>query len=105
MWKKVVKKYRAKLQEKLHKLMKEIDNLNEEEKMYSDKEIKPEYITSEELEEFSKRLSNRLNVKNLILYHTEESHGMKRKRLYIQEGKENFKGNIYVPDELETIEL
>lgn len=48
---------------------------------------------------------NDLNVKNLILYHTEESHGMERKKLYTQEGKDNFEGNIYVPDELETIEL
>jgi len=37
--------------------MKEIDDLNEEEdKIYPDKEIKPE-----ELEEFSKRLSDKLN--------------------------------------------
>ena len=48
---------------------------------------------------------NELNVKNLILYHTEESHGIERKKLYIEEGKNNFNGNIYVPDELEVIEL
>ncbi len=46
-----------------------------------------------------------LEVKNLILYHTEESHGNERKSLYIKEGKENFSGNIYVPDDLEMIEL
>lgn len=61
-WKKAVEKYRAKLQEKVHELMKDIDNLNDEEdKMYPDKEIKPEEITPEELEEFSKRLSDKLN--------------------------------------------
>lgn len=51
------------------------------------------------------KIMNDLNVKNLILYHTEESHGIERKKLYIQEAKDNFEGNIYVPDELETIEL
>ena len=48
---------------------------------------------------------NRLEVKNLILYHTEESHGDERKKLYTQEAQETFKGNIYVPDDLDIIEL
>ena len=48
---------------------------------------------------------NDLGVKNLILYHTEESHIKDRKELYTKEGTENFKGNIYVPDDLEIIEL
>ena len=61
-WKKAVEKYRAKLQEKVHELMKDIDSLNDEEdKFYPDKEINPEEITPEELEEFSKRLSDKLN--------------------------------------------
>lgn len=56
-WKKAVENYRVKLQQKVHELMKDIDNLNDEEdKLYPDKEIKPEEITPEELEEFSKRL-------------------------------------------------
>ena len=46
---------------------------------------------------------NKLGVKNLILYHTEESHGTKRKKLYTKEAKEYFKGNVIVPDDLETI--
>lgn len=50
-------------------------------------------------------IMNDLEVKNLILYHTEETHGDQRKALYMQEGKENFNGNIYVPDDLEVIEL
>ena len=46
---------------------------------------------------------NKLDVKNLILYHTEESHGDERKTLYEKEGKENFNGKIYVPNDLEEI--
>ena len=48
---------------------------------------------------------NSLNVKNLILYHTEDSHGNERKELYIKEEQECFKGNIYVPEDMEIIEL
>lgn len=48
---------------------------------------------------------NSLDVKNLILYHTEESHGNERKKLYTQEAEQVFKGNIFVPDELEIIEI
>lgn len=48
---------------------------------------------------------NNLAVKNLILYHTEESHGNQRKALYTEEGKNNFNGNIIVPDDFEEIIL
>lgn len=46
-----------------------------------------------------------LNVSNLILYHTEESHGSERKNLYMEEAKSVFDGNVYVPDDLEVIQL
>ena len=48
---------------------------------------------------------NKLNVKNLILYHTGEAQGKDRKRIYTEEGKVYFKGNIIVPDEFEEIEI
>lgn len=48
---------------------------------------------------------NKLNIKNLILYHTEESHGENRKELYTEEGRRYFNGNIIVPNELDVIEL
>ena len=51
------------------------------------------------------KVMNDLEVKNLILYHTEESHGNERKSLYTKEGKESFSGNIFVPDDLEIIKL
>ena len=51
------------------------------------------------------KVMNDLEVRNLILYHTEESHGTDRKRLYTEEAQEKFKGNVYVPDDLEIIEL
>lgn len=45
------------------------------------------------------------NIKNLILYHTEDSHISERKMLYTKEAELYFKGNIYVPDDLDTIEI
>ncbi len=46
-----------------------------------------------------------LNIKNLILFHTEETHINNRKELYVSEGKNFFNGNIIVPDDLEELEL
>lgn len=45
------------------------------------------------------------NVKNLILFHTEDTHLNNRKELYLAEGKKYFSNNILIPDDLETIEL
>ena len=43
--------------------------------------------------------------KRLVFLGTEESHGNERKKLYTQEAEQTFKGNIYVPDELDIIEI
>lgn len=45
-----------------------------------------------------------LNIKNLILYHTEDSHKNK-KELYEQEGEKYFNNNVIVPIDLEEIIL
>ncbi|WP_244833739.1 MBL fold metallo-hydrolase [Clostridium sp. BJN0001] len=50
-------------------------------------------------------MAQRLNVKNLVLYHTEDKNILKRKELYIAEGKKFYFGNLYVPDDLEQIEI
>lgn len=46
-----------------------------------------------------------LKVKNLVLYHTEDDRLEQRKVLYTAEGKRYFDGNIFVPDDLEVIQL
>ena len=51
------------------------------------------------------KLAEELRVKNLILYHTEEKTLDNRKENYTREAAENFKGRIFVPDDLEVIEL
>ena len=50
-------------------------------------------------------LAEKLNVKNLILYHTEDKNITNRKELYTKEGKEFYSGNLYVPDDLEVFSL
>ena len=46
---------------------------------------------------------NNLGIKNLILYHTEDSHKENRKALYTKEAQTYFNGNIIVPDDMESI--
>lgn len=50
-------------------------------------------------------LAQELNVKNLVLYHTENNTFGSRKELYSKEGKEFYKGNLLIPDDLESITL
>lgn len=49
--------------------------------------------------------ASRLNVRNLVLYHTEDKNYINRKKLYSDEGKKYFDGNLYIPDDLETITI
>lgn len=46
-----------------------------------------------------------LNVENLILYHTEDKNIEHRQELYQEEGKAYYDGNLFVPDDLDVIEL
>jgi ribonuclease Z len=49
--------------------------------------------------------AERLGVKNLVLYHSEDVFLEERKRRYLAEGRQYFSGGLYVPDDLEVIEL
>ena len=46
-----------------------------------------------------------LGVKNLVLYHTEDTSLATRKAAYTAEAKIHFHGNAYCPDDLETLPL
>lgn len=46
-----------------------------------------------------------IGAKNLVLWHTQENLGENRKEKYIEEAKENFTGNVYVPNDFDIIEL
>lgn len=46
-----------------------------------------------------------LNVKNLILYHSEDKNLASRQVLYTKEASKEFSGNIFVPNDLDIIDL
>lgn len=48
---------------------------------------------------------NKLNIKNLILYHTEDTHKDNKKELYTKEAKMYFDNNVIVPNDMEEIIL
>lgn len=50
-------------------------------------------------------MAEELDVKNLILYHTEDKNLPDRKRLYEEEGSHYFHGKLFVPEDLESIEI
>ena len=50
-------------------------------------------------------LAEQLGAENLILYHTEDKNLADRKEKYTAEGKAYYKGNLYVPEDLESFEL
>lgn len=46
-----------------------------------------------------------LGIRNLILYHTEDKNIGCRKERYTEEGKRYYKGNLYVPDDMEVLDM
>ena len=50
-------------------------------------------------------LAQQLGVPNLVLWHTEDRHIQERKQLYSEEGCAFYTGNLFVPDDLDVIEL
>lgn len=51
------------------------------------------------------KLATELQCDNLILWHTEDKNYEQRKALYTAEGKQFYTGSLFVPNDLETIEL
>ncbi len=51
------------------------------------------------------RTAERLGVRNLLLYHTEDAHYADRQQLYLAEGRQHFTGALHVPYDLDVIEL
>ena len=50
-------------------------------------------------------LAESLGVENLLLYHTEDRNITERKKLYLEEGRQYYSGNLYVPEDLEEWKL
>ena len=50
-------------------------------------------------------LAQRLKVRHLVLWHTEETHLARRRELYTAEGRQYFSGDLHIPDDLDVIQL
>ena len=73
--------------------------------LYADRDMFKPYEKCHSTALDAGKLAEELGVKNLILYHTEEKTLANRKENYTREAAKNFKGRIFVPDDLEVIEL
>ena len=73
--------------------------------MESEEEIfHPHEINHSTVKDVAEKMQN-LGVKNLVLWHTKDNCIEKRKELYTKEAKEYFEGKVYVPEDLDVIEL
>lgn len=73
--------------------------------LYSQADIFSPYEKHHSTAKDACELAESLGVKNLVLYHTEDKNIKDRKKLYTEEGKPYFSGNLYVPDDLDKLEL
>lgn len=73
--------------------------------LYEERDIFKPYEKQHSTVKDACELAEKLSVKNLILYHTEDTHIEERKVLYTREGAPYFTGKLYVPDDREIIEI
>lgn len=72
---------------------------------YEDREIFEPYEKHHATVKDACEMGEKLKVKNLVLYHTEDKNIEERKVLYGNEGKEYYNGQLWIPDDLEEIRL
>ncbi|MBR2812108.1 MAG: MBL fold metallo-hydrolase, partial [Solobacterium sp.] len=73
--------------------------------LYSQKDIFDPYEKHHSTVKDACLLAEKLQVRNLLLYHTEDRNLAERKKLYMEEGSRYYTGNLLIPDDLETIQL
>lgn len=73
--------------------------------LYEDRETFKPYEKHHSTALDAGKLAQQLNIKNLLLYHTEDKTLATRKEKYTAEARENFSGNIFVPEDMEVITL
>ena len=73
--------------------------------LYRDRDVFNPYGKYHSTARDAGRIASELGVRHLLLYHTEDRHLETRRLDYTAEAAEFFKGEIWVPDDLETIVL
>lgn len=51
------------------------------------------------------RLAERLNVRHLILYHTQDNEMETRQQRYLEEGQKIYHGSLFVPNDLDLLKI
>ena len=72
---------------------------------YEDREVFKPYEKNHSTVKEASELAEELKVRNLVLYHTEDKHIATRKQDYSAEAAKYYGGKIFVPDDLDVIEL
>lgn len=73
--------------------------------LYEERDYFKPYEKSHSTVKDAAELATRLEVGNLLLWHTEDKNIRRRKSLYKKEARAYYKGNILVPYDLEVIDL
>lgn len=73
--------------------------------LYTEREVFKPYEKHHSTALDAGRLATQLQVKNLLLYHTEDKTLATRRQNYTKEAAQVFRGKIYVPNDLEKIVL
>lgn len=73
--------------------------------LYEDRDIYRPYEINHSTALDAGKVAQELGVKNLLIYHTEDSDLEHRRERYTKEAAEHFRGNIFVPDDLDVIDL
>ncbi|MDP4206224.1 MAG: MBL fold metallo-hydrolase [Bacteroidota bacterium] len=73
--------------------------------LYSERDIFSPYKKHHATVKEACETAEKLNIKNLVLYHTEDKNILQRKELYTKEGTPFYSGSLFVPDDLEVIDL
>lgn len=72
---------------------------------YADKEIFKPYEKHHHTVKDVAITAAKCNLKNLILYHSEDRNIVQRERLYKEEAEKYFRGNIFIPSDGDSINL
>jgi ribonuclease Z len=73
--------------------------------LYSDRDRFKPYEKHHSTVREACELAEQLNIPNLVLWHTEDKTFGQRRQLYTEEGRQFYKGSLYVPDDRELISL
>ncbi len=73
--------------------------------LHADREIFRPYEKRHSTALDAGRTAEALGVKNLLLYHTEDTNLSRRKARYTQEAQSVFSGKVFVPDDMEVLPL